>query len=72
MCGISLPAGLRLADRLAEPIFTPSTKAEVGHDENISFDEVVRRIGGNVAESLRSALAARSTRRPRHTPRSKA
>ncbi|MBI4917786.1 MAG: phosphoribosylaminoimidazolesuccinocarboxamide synthase [Acidobacteria bacterium] len=54
VCGILLPAGLRQADRLAEPIFTPSTKAEVGHDENIPFDEVVRRVGGDVAESLRT------------------
>jgi phosphoribosylaminoimidazole-succinocarboxamide synthase len=54
VCGIPLPAGLRQADRLAEPIFTPSTKAEVGHDENIPFDEVVRLVGGEVAESLRS------------------
>jgi len=54
VCGIPLPTGLRQADRLADPIFTPSTKAEVGHDENIPFDEVVRRVGGDVAERLRS------------------
>ncbi|MFZ5788764.1 MAG: phosphoribosylaminoimidazolesuccinocarboxamide synthase, partial [Acidobacteriota bacterium] len=42
VCGLELPSGLRVADRLPVPIFTPSTKAEVGHDENISFDEVVR------------------------------
>ena len=51
-----LPAGengLRQADRLPEPIFTPSTKAEVGHDQNITFDEVVRLAGGAVAERLR-------------------
>ena len=53
VCGIPLPAGLRMADRLLEPIFTPSTKAEVGHDENIAFDEVVRRVGDEVAEKLR-------------------
>ena len=40
VCGIPLPAGLRESDRLPEPLFTPSTKAEVGHDENIDFDEV--------------------------------
>ena len=55
VCGIRLPAGLRQADRLPEPIFTPSTKAEVGHDENIGFDQVVRIAGGPVAERLRSA-----------------
>src|SRR5208282_6903560 len=39
VCGISLPANLRESDKLPEPIFTPSTKATTGHDENISFDE---------------------------------
>jgi len=53
VCGIELPCGLRLADRLPEPVFTPSTKEEVGHDENISFDEVASRVGGSVAEELR-------------------
>ena len=38
VCGITLPAGLRETDRLPEPIFTPATKAETGHDENISFE----------------------------------
>ncbi len=58
VCGIRLPAGLELAGRLREPIFTPSTKAEAGHDENISFDEVVRQVGGEVAERLRSTSIA--------------
>jgi phosphoribosylaminoimidazole-succinocarboxamide synthase len=53
VCGIPLPAGLRESDRLPEPLFTPSTKAEVGHDENIDFDEVVRLVGGTVAERTR-------------------
>jgi phosphoribosylaminoimidazole-succinocarboxamide synthase len=53
VCGISLPTGLRESDRLPEPIFTPSTKATTGHDENISFDETVARIGGPLAEKLR-------------------
>ena len=54
VCGIELPAGLRQAERLPAPIFTPSTKAEIGaHDENISFDEVARLIGRGVAERLR-------------------
>jgi phosphoribosylaminoimidazole-succinocarboxamide synthase len=54
VCGIALPPGLRESDRLPAPIFTPSTKATAGHDENISFDEVVARVGGDRAEELRS------------------
>jgi phosphoribosylaminoimidazole-succinocarboxamide synthase len=53
ICGIPLPAGLRESDRLPEPIFTPSTKATSGHDENISFEETVSRIGLPLAERLR-------------------
>ena len=53
ICGIPLPKGLRESDRLPEPIFTPSTKATTGHDENISFDETVSRIGRPLAERLR-------------------
>ena len=58
VCGVRLPAGLRQADRLPAPIFTPSTKAEVGHDENISFDQVVGLAGGELAERLRSVSLA--------------
>jgi len=54
VCGIALPAGLRESDRLPEPIFTPATKATTGHDENISFDEVVGRFGRELAERLRA------------------
>jgi phosphoribosylaminoimidazole-succinocarboxamide synthase len=54
VCGVALPPGLRESDRLPAPIFTPSTKATVGHDENISFDDVVARVGGDRAEELRS------------------
>ncbi|MFZ1642487.1 MAG: phosphoribosylaminoimidazolesuccinocarboxamide synthase [Candidatus Contendobacter sp.] len=55
VCGIGLPAGLRLADRLPEPIFTPSTKAALGaHDENVSFDAIVGRIGAELAERVRA------------------
>jgi phosphoribosylaminoimidazole-succinocarboxamide synthase len=50
---IRLPAGLRESDRLPEPIFTPSTKATTGHDENISFEETVARVGKPLAEKLR-------------------
>jgi phosphoribosylaminoimidazole-succinocarboxamide synthase len=53
ICGIPLPAGLRESDQLPEPIFTPSTKATSGHDENISFDETIARVGRALAEKLR-------------------
>ena len=52
---LRLPPGLRESDRLPEPIFTPSTKATTGHDENISFDEAVARIGAELAEKVRSS-----------------
>ena len=58
VCGISLPAGLRESDRLPEPIFTPSTKATTGHDENISFAETVTRVGRPLAERLRDTSLA--------------
>ena len=54
ICGIPLPLGLRECDRLPEPIFTPATKAESGHDLNISFDEAASRIGGELAERVRA------------------
>jgi len=54
VCGIPLSAGLRESDRLPEPIFTPSTKATSGHDENISFDETIARVGRPLAEQLRA------------------
>jgi len=53
ICGIPLPAGLRESDRLPEPIFTPATKAETGHDENISFDRAAQIIGRQTAARLR-------------------
>lgn len=53
ICGIPLPPGLRLADRLPEPIFTPSTKAEIGeHDENVTFESVVDVIGEQRAREI--------------------
>lgn len=58
VCGIPLPPGLKESDRLPEPIFTPSTKAQSGHDENISFDRVVSLVGGEIAERLRSVSLA--------------
>jgi phosphoribosylaminoimidazole-succinocarboxamide synthase len=54
VCGIRLPAGLRLADKLPEPIFTPSTKAEQGqHDQNVSFQQCVDMVGRETAEFIR-------------------
>ncbi len=59
VCGIPLPAGLRESEKLPEPIFTPSTKAEIGtHDENISFDETVKLVGPEVAERIRDLSLA--------------
>ena len=56
VCGIRLPEGLRQAERLPEPLFTPSTKAEAGeHDENIDFDTACRLIGPDVAGRVRNA-----------------
>jgi phosphoribosylaminoimidazole-succinocarboxamide synthase len=62
ICGIKLPDGLRESDRLPEPIFTPSTKAEVGHDENIGFDAAVELVGAEMAERVRD-VALRLYRR---------
>lgn len=54
VCGIKLPAGLKLADKLPQPIFTPSTKAEQGqHDQNISFEQMAKTIGAELAEKVR-------------------
>jgi phosphoribosylaminoimidazole-succinocarboxamide synthase len=56
VCGIRLPAGLKEADRLPEPIFTPSTKADIGqHDENISFDKAAELLGRDMAEKVKNA-----------------
>jgi phosphoribosylaminoimidazole-succinocarboxamide synthase len=53
VCGIELPRGLQQAQKLPQPIFTPATKAESGHDENISFEQVVELVGRPMAEKLR-------------------
>jgi len=53
VCGIELPKGMRDSDKLPEPIFTPASKAQTGHDENISFDDMVKRVGRDLAEKLR-------------------
>ncbi|SMP73067.1 phosphoribosylaminoimidazole-succinocarboxamide synthase [Neorhodopirellula lusitana] len=53
ICGVKLPAGLRQCDQLASPIFTPSTKAEAGHDENVSFEVMAEGAGIETSSSLR-------------------
>ena len=53
VCGINLPSGIRESEKLPEPLFTPSTKADEGHDENISFDAAVKILGKNVADEVR-------------------
>ncbi|MDA7980612.1 MAG: phosphoribosylaminoimidazolesuccinocarboxamide synthase [Pirellulales bacterium] len=53
VCGLPLPSGLEQAAKLAEPIFTPATKAETGHDENISFEQMVDAVGQELSEELR-------------------
>ncbi len=59
VCGIALPKGLRESDRLPSPVFTPSTKAEIGdHDENIPFSEVERVIGADLARRVRDLALA--------------
>ncbi len=55
ICGLKIPKGLKESDRLEEPIFTPSTKAEHGHDVNISFKDVQKRIGAELAQKIRKA-----------------
>jgi phosphoribosylaminoimidazole-succinocarboxamide synthase len=59
VCGITLPHGLRQADRLPQPLFTPSNKAPQGeHDENISYDKVVATVGVGLAEQIRASALA--------------
>ena len=59
VCGIELPRGLRMADRLPHPVFTPSTKAAKGHhDENVAFDAIVAEIGGPLAAQVRDTAIA--------------
>src|SRR3954467_4762601 len=55
VCGIKLPSGLRESSELSEPIFTPATKAESGHDENISFEQAADIVGGDLALQARTA-----------------
>jgi len=66
VCGLPLPSGLRESDRLEPPIFTPSTKAEQGHDENISFEQVEKTIGPARAREVRDVTLAIYTRARAH------
>jgi phosphoribosylaminoimidazole-succinocarboxamide synthase len=58
VCGVRLPAGLRQCDRLPEPIFTPATKEQTGHDININFERMVEIVGRETAEQLRQRSIA--------------
>jgi phosphoribosylaminoimidazole-succinocarboxamide synthase len=58
VCGVSLPRGLKQCDKLPEPIFTPATKAETGHDENISFDQMKQHVDPTLAEHLKQTTLA--------------
>ena len=58
VCGVALPPGLHDGSLLDPPIFTPATKADAGHDENIAFDEMVARVGRETAEALRARSLA--------------
>src|SRR5439155_13072984 len=58
VCGIPLPRGLRESDALPEPIFTPATKAQSGHDENIPFERVAQLLGQSTAIKLRDLTLA--------------
>ena len=58
VCGIKLPAGMQNSDRIESPIFTPSTKASEGHDENISFTEASARVGADVMAQIRETAIA--------------
>jgi phosphoribosylaminoimidazole-succinocarboxamide synthase len=66
ICGIKLPEGMKQANKLPEPIFTPSTKAQEGHDENVSFEELSNRIGSEMAEKLRDVSIALYNKASRH------
>lgn len=70
LCGITLPSGLRQAQALPEPLFTPSTKAEVGgHDENVGFDAVVAELGRDLAHELRTLTLSLYTEAAEHARR---
>lgn len=66
VCGVRLPQGLREAGRLPEPIFTPATKAETGHDENISFERMADEVGMDLANTLKDRTLEIYRRAARH------
>jgi len=67
LCGIELPSGMRLASKLVQPMFTPASKAAAGdHDENISFDEVIKLVGNELAEQVRQVTIDIYERAVRH------
>ena len=66
ICGIPLPEGLRESDRLPESLFTPATKAQSGHDENIGFDAVAGQMGQSLAARLRDLTLALYERAARY------
>ena len=66
VCGIPLPAGLKESDKLPEPIFTPATKAQSGHDENISFQTAEKLVGEDLARQLRDRTLEIYTRAARY------
>ena len=66
VCGIKLPGGLQKSSKLPEPIFTPATKAESGHDINISFEQMAEIVGDDVAEELRERSIGIYTKAAKH------
>jgi phosphoribosylaminoimidazole-succinocarboxamide synthase len=66
VCGIRLPGGLQESQQLPEPIFTPATKEESGHDINISFEDMAARVGRELAEELRHRTLDLYTRAAQH------
>jgi phosphoribosylaminoimidazole-succinocarboxamide synthase len=66
VCGIKLPEGLKQCEKLPEPIFTPSTKAQEGHDENVTFEELSDRIGLELAQKLRDVSLALYNKASKH------
>jgi phosphoribosylaminoimidazole-succinocarboxamide synthase len=58
ICGIKLPKGMKQAEKLPEPVFTPSTKADEGHDQNVTYEELCNEIGEDLANKLKTASLA--------------
>lgn len=66
ICGVRLPEGMEQAQKLPQPIFTPSTKAEEGHDENVTVEELAKRIGADMAKKLEEVSIALYNKASRH------